>query len=314
MLGHKRWLTVAVLGTTALLAGLFTLFDVQLASSQGAVIEIRRSLGPVPENDPDAAVWDAAPEVNVPLSAQHITVPGGGSVLSVRARALSDGTKVYFRLEWQDDTKDASTVDTDGFRDAAAIQLPLDPGNVPYYCMGQKDGGVNIWHWKADWNEAVLGRDPRDAKPFYGNYYPFEEEDASYAGRAADNPISEAQRSGAVESLIAGGFGTLTTAPKQNVTGTGAWRDGVWRVVFARELAGPEATEARLDGKTLAAAFAVWDGAKQERTGMKATSGWITIQNAAAAGQTALPPWGILLATGVGIVAVVAVGMRTLPS
>jgi hypothetical protein len=78
-------------------------------------------------------------------------------------RSIHNGTEIAFLLEWQDNTKnDRLTPGT--FRDGVAIGLPL--GDAPaFFCMGQLDHYINIWHWKADWQSDI---DRRAAKASEG--------------------------------------------------------------------------------------------------------------------------------------------------
>jgi hypothetical protein len=141
--------------------------------------------------------------------------------------------------------------------------------------MGQANGQVNIWQWKADW-QADIDRGFVNVPEAYPNavadYYPFKNEELFYPGRAAGNLISQTERKTPVENLVAAGFGTLTTAEKQMVAGKGIWQNGKWYVLFARDMtAGGDYTPFK-PGQTTNVAFAVWDGAAGERDGLKSVS------------------------------------------
>ena len=82
---------------------------------------------------------------------------------------------------------------------------------------------------------------------------------------------------GSVETLAAEGFGTLSAQPPDGVKAKGVWKDGTWRVVFARTLAAPgehrfSAAPAKLG--LVPVAFAVWSGDAAERNGLKRLSSW----------------------------------------
>lgn len=82
---------------------------------------------------------------------------------------------------------------------------------------------------------------------------------------------------GLVETLAAEGFGTLTAQPADGVKARGVWKDGTWRVVFARSLAAPgEHHFSAAPGKLglVPVAFAVWSGEAAERDGLKRLSAW----------------------------------------
>lgn len=235
--------------------------------------------------DPNAAVWDSAPALTVPLSAQTETIPrGGGSTKSVKIKSLNDGKTIYFLLEWEDSTPDHLALAAHEFRDACAIQFPEKEGQYGQLCMGLKGSYLNVWHWMADWQQ--------DLKKFQGmkarypnmhvDYYPaFDKElkDDFAAGRKAGNLLSRPKRGSAVEELIAGGAGALAFNPAQNAKGKGAWKDGKWKVMIARSFKAKGRHNTRFtSGLTTAAAVAVWNGARKERSGAKSVSNWFGLE------------------------------------
>ncbi len=48
-----------------------------------------------------------------------------GLVSSMKVSALHNGNSVFFRLVWQDETRDDHIPDTDRFTDAAAVLMPV---------------------------------------------------------------------------------------------------------------------------------------------------------------------------------------------
>ena len=138
--------------------------------------------------------------------------------------------------------------------------------------MGNRAKPVNIWQWRADWQQeietkreleyATKGMD-MDVMIFGGEVNPVE----------ALNPFREVP----IEELNAEGFGTLTPQPntKQNINGKGVWKDGKWQVVFQRSLKSLNKWDIKLERKQpILIAFAVWDGANQDRNGRKMVSMW----------------------------------------
>ena len=91
---------------------------------------------------------------------------------------------------------------------------------------------------------------------------------------------------GAVETLAAEGFGTLTAQPTDGVEAKGIWKDGFWRVVFTRPLrSAPGDHRVPLDPAAqglVPVAFAIWNGDAQERDGLKRLSGWHALRFAQA--------------------------------
>ena len=81
-----------------------------------------------------------------------------------------------------------------------------------------------------------------------------------------------------VEEMNAEGFGTLTPQPrtKQNVLGKGVWKEGKWQVVLYRSLESLNKWDVKFEKERppILIAFAIWDGALQDRNGRKVVSMW----------------------------------------
>ncbi|MGH7230082.1 MAG: ethylbenzene dehydrogenase-related protein [Nitrospiraceae bacterium] len=240
-------------------------FGIPIVSSQGMFIRSHLISGTIPAA-PDDPAWDKIPPMTLPLSGQVITRPlwPEPAARALTVRSAHNGTEIAFLIEWQDNTKnDRLTPGT--FRDGVAVGLPL--GDAPaFFCMGQLDHYINIWHWKADWQSDI---DRRTARP---------------AERKADGEVRRFEviprRKSSVEDLIGGGFSTLTTKEDQGrVQGKATWKDGVWHVVIRRPLASTgQDNEARLEpGRLQTIAFAVWNGENKERNGQKAVAPWFQL-------------------------------------
>lgn len=244
---------------------LFGLYGISAVSSQAVTLRSHLIDGDIPESAGDPR-WQAVPPMTIPLSGQVITRPvwPEPSVRTIAVRSVHNGSDIAFLLEWQDNTQNDKL--TPGvFRDGVAIALPL--GNAPaFFCMGQLDHYLNIWHWKADWQSDI---DRRKAK---------EQERGRQGGVRRFEVIP--RRPSSVEDLIGGGFSTLTSKMSQGrVQGDGEWEKGFWRVVMRRPLkqVDPE-NEARLEpGWIQSIAFAVWNGENQERNGQKAIAPWLQL-------------------------------------
>ena len=258
--------------TISLILGLFVgasllgWWGIPFVSSEGMIIRSYYLSGEVPTS-PDDPAWTKTPTMTLPLSGQVITRPvwPEPTARSLAIRSIHNGKEIVFLLEWQDNTKnDRLTPGT--FRDGAAIGLPL--GDAPaFFCMGQLDHYINIWHWKADWQSDIDRRAARggEKKPEGGEARRFE---------------VIPRRASSVEDLVGGGFSTLTSKQSQGrVQGKANWKDGVWHVVMRRPLVStdPE-NEARLDpGRLQAVAFAIWNGENKERNGQKAVAPWFQL-------------------------------------
>ena len=247
---------------------LLSWFGVPAVSSQGIVIRSHFVEGEIPSHPSDPA-WEKLAPLPIPLSGQVITRPvwPDPSARALSIRSFHNGKEIGFLMEWQDATRNEKL--TPGvFRDGAAVALPL--GDAPaFFCMGQLDHYVNIWHWKADWQSDVDRRQARakQKKRKRGGIRRFE---------------VIPRRPSSVEDLIGGGFSTLTSKKSQGrIKGQAEWKRGFWRVVMKRPLTQPGddlENEAVLDpGRMQAIAFAVWNGENKERNGQKAVAAWMQL-------------------------------------
>ncbi len=254
-----------VLGGVLLGAVVLGWLGIPVVSSEGMILRSQFLEVKIPRQ-PDDPTWERIPPMTLPLSGQVFTRPiwPNPTARALIVRSVHNGTGLSFLFEWQDTTKnDKLTPGT--FRDGMAVGLPL--GDAPaFFCMGQLDHYINIWHWKADWQSDV---DRRAAK-------------AKQRRRRGGVRRFEVipRRASSVEDLIGGGFSTLTTKRRQGrVKGQARWNRGVWQLVMTRSLASGEGeNEARLEpGRLQAIAFAVWNGENQERNGQKAVAPWFQL-------------------------------------
>jgi len=263
-LGRSRYVLLSVLSGLIVVASVLGGLDIPLVSSAGMIIRSYAVQGEVPIAPEDPA-WAKIPPMTLPLSGQVITRPvwPEPTARALVVRSIHNGIDIAFLLEWQDNTKnDRLTPGT--FRDGVAIGLPL--GDAPaFFCMGQLDHYINIWHWKADWQSDIDRRAARASEKKEGGVRTFE---------------VIPRRLSSVEDLIGGGFSTLTTKEKQGrVQGKALWKDGVWHVVMRRPLSSEEQeNEAKLiPGRVQTVSFAVWNGENKERNGQKAVAPWFQL-------------------------------------
>ncbi len=263
-LGRSRHLLLGFLSSLVVVGSVLGGFGIPLVSSAGLSIRSHLVQGDLPSSPEDPA-WAKIAPATLPLSGQVITRPvwPEPTARALVVRSVHNGTDIVFLLEWQDNTKnDRLTPGT--FRDGVAIGLPL--GDAPaFFCMGQLDHYINIWHWKADWQSDIDRRAARSAEKKEGGVRTFE---------------VIPRRLSSVEDLIGGGFSTLTTKEKQGrVQGKALWKDGVWHVMMQRPLSSEEQeNEAKLvPGRVQTVSFAVWNGENKERNGQKAVAPWFQL-------------------------------------
>lgn len=237
-------------------------------------------------SDPDDALWASAPEVVIPLMPLWWRE---GYIDRVRVRTVHDGQRLAFRLEWNDATRDVEGLRQQSFPDGAAIQLTASEA-PPLFVMGTTDEVVNIWHWKALWDEDRRGfQDVAQMFPHLTSDAYFGSQKGWGAGPLddglfipalhLDNPVSR-RRQSSIEEANAAGLGTYTaqSGDDQDVEGSSSWKNGVWRVSFVRDLkaAGRRDVTFR-SGQKVSVAFAVWDGHGGDRNGQKSVSIWNTL-------------------------------------
>jgi hypothetical protein len=240
---------------------------------------------------PDDGAWKDAPVYGAALVPQDMVEPRllEPSTERVEVRAIADGERIAFRLDWKDATRD-ELPGIGRYSDACAVQLPMAGGpDLPAPQMGEGQRPVEITYWRAFWQGAVEGRED-SIRSLYPNatvdHYPFqaaslapgseaqEEMAKRYApARALGNDMA-GPRERPVEDLIAEGPGTTRPADEpQQSDGWGVRTQDGWSVVLSRPL--PQAV--RTGGRTQVA-FAIWQGAKAEAGSRKMRSVWIPLR------------------------------------
>jgi hypothetical protein len=273
----------------ALLA-LVVLLGCQAEPAQEVATEVRALRRSTVSADPADAAWQDAPEYRATLLLQDMVEPRllAPSTPEVRVRALTDGTKLAFRLEWPD----ASPSDVPGpakFSDACAVQLPAAASaDAPAPQMGEAGRPVEITYWRASWQATVDGR-ADDIRALYPaaavDGYPFDaaslapgspEQEAMakrYApARALGNELA-GPRAQPVQDLVSEGPGTLRPAERAVSEGRGRRTPAGWSVVLVRPLGGRPAGDA-----PRVVAFAVWSGEHGEVGARKMRTGWVPLR------------------------------------
>jgi mono/diheme cytochrome c family protein len=222
--------------------------------------------------DPENPFWETMDPTRIVLNPLW---PEKDLIYAVAVRAVHDHRRLAILCTWKDPVPDSAPVRVQDFQDAIALQFSMNE-NTPFLGMGDAANPVNIWQWKAAWQQEAEG-----SRPDLASAYPAMHVD-TYFGTSyrtavdAGNPVALPHRS-PVEDANARGFGTLKTQPpsRQNVNGKGIWRDGSWSVIFVRELNPTEPEDVKfVVGRPVPIAFAVWDGQNRDRNGRKVVSNW----------------------------------------
>ncbi len=105
----------------------------------------------------DDPVWQNVDYLDLPMAGQVIFDPRDfiAPITNARVRGVYTGSELAVMVEWTD--KQPNKGDDGNPPDAARIQFPAKApeGAEPYFFMGDKKLGVNIWQWKASDNLGV---------------------------------------------------------------------------------------------------------------------------------------------------------------
>ncbi len=216
------------------------------------VIRALRVDGALPD-DPNDPRWDEAPAITFPFAPNVIK----GERLyyslndTVTVRALYNVDDIALRLDIDDRsfsvpgaTEEVPYRD-DQFTptpDAAAIQFPIEipvTSERPWFRHGDPGHGVNMWYWRAPNQEA-------------GNPQQVALMDAT----GPDEPPTHRPEIG-------------------DLAGSGAWENGMWRIVFTRPLETEDGRDLQFEvGRYIPVAFANWDGWAGQQGSRHSMTSW----------------------------------------
>lgn len=243
----------------------------------GDLIVAKKTDQDIPLN-PFSSLWQQAKEAKIPLVPQTAVKPRTpvSQNRELTVRVLYNDKDVGILLEWVDSERNETMAGVDSFADAAAVAFPMKYGAgqaLPYIGMGHKGNPINIWHWKASW-QADIDKGFQGVDETAKGQVPTVATTQNFSGEQAGSPLAKKKHKGPVENLLAEGFGTLTSTGEDALEGKGVFQDGRWHVVIKRRLGGSAESVALDRGGLVPVTFAVWDGAKKERNGMKGITRW----------------------------------------
>jgi len=200
--------------------------------------------------DPRSPFWQHAEAHEVPMCQTPIAMVQHLSPFMALSEAHGKIDKLTFRmthnrntvnvwLTWADASRDDRIKDLNQFVDAVAVMFPMTE-DAPAATMGNADNPVNAWLWRAD--KAV----PYD--------------------------------------VLAYGFGTSRRRDGRTLglNVQSHYEDGRWLVVFQRKLRRSHSDSPQVSFKSnglCGIAFAVWDGANNDRSAQKSYSGeWLPFE------------------------------------
>ena len=130
------------------------------AVANAADIKAVKVSGAIPTS-PDNPFWSerygptALKHVIIDMDPQMITNPmwPNPSTKYVFVKAATNGKEIAVHLEYNDPTRNDIMVTSQQYKDQVAIMFPVKQGGEePPFTMGGDGERVNIWQWKATWN------------------------------------------------------------------------------------------------------------------------------------------------------------------
>lgn len=240
--------------------------------------------------DPWAGYWNASRPARFVLIAQQMVPPRPEHVTTegIQVQAIHDGTRVAFRLRWQD--AEASEAGRLGeYSDAVALQFPVADDRLPPVTMGAAGMPVHIFHWRAQYQRDAERGKP-EVKDLYPNasidMYSMDFKDApggSQQEREQFNPAvalgnPQSSKKSGVDEILAEGFATSEVQAGHGSLARGEWKDGWWTVVITRPLAIEGGSTMRA-GAATSVAWAVWQGGEHEVGSRKSVGiNWVPLK------------------------------------
>ena len=135
------------------------------ANANAATIQALKVSGNIP-TDPTDPFWSnygptKGKHIVIDMDPQMITNPmwPNPSTKWVNVKAATNGKEIAVRLQWTDPTRNDMMVQSQQYKDQAAIMFPVNQGGEePPFTMGGDGERVNIWQWKATWDKEGAGK------------------------------------------------------------------------------------------------------------------------------------------------------------
>ena len=151
------------------------------AVANAADIKAVKVSGAIP-TAPDDPFWSerygptALKHVIIDMDPQMITNPmwPNPNTKYVFVKAATNGKEIAVHLEYNDPTRNDIMVQSQQYKDQAAIMFPVKQGGEePPFTMGGDGERVNIWQWKATWNREGAGKNDNSAMGDMEDQYKF---------------------------------------------------------------------------------------------------------------------------------------------
>jgi len=256
------------------------------AVSAGSAITAVKVNGNIDKVSYDSAVWKQAKMTTVTLYPQTTIefndkkaneLNADAKAITAQIGAIYNGKQIAFIMKWADGTKNVTYANTtDTYADGFAIQFASDaknPKELPYIGMGS-DGRPVVIHLQ---------------KEVYGSYEPNGNGDVAHQvnpnqthlfGKDLEAYNIHVRSLGSNDyekTFVAEGFRSTTEI--KDGSSKGYLRFGYankgWSGTLSRPL---KDAYVNLDAAAIPVAFAIWDGAKMNRNGLKYLTGWTAVK------------------------------------
>ena len=261
-------------------------------SADASAIVATKTSDSLSDVKPEDGFWDDATFSNVVLYPQTaisfndkkaLELNKNNGSKTAKVAAVYNDKVIALSIQWNDASADViQTATTDTYADGVAMQFAktTDATKLPYIGMGSEGREVAIYLQKVQFNTFEPNGngnvDLQVSRNQTNLYDQFESKDLT----DFDNKVANAGSDDYERVFVSAGFRSMTevrgTESKSymNITRT---NDG-WRAILVRPLKDGLADLS----KSFPVAFALWDGGKHNRNGLKLLSGWNAVTLGAA--------------------------------
>ncbi|MDY0116474.1 MAG: ethylbenzene dehydrogenase-related protein [Sulfurimonadaceae bacterium] len=244
----------------------------------------------------DSTVWKQAKMTKVALYPQTTIafndkkaneINGEAKAIEAQVGAIYNATQIAFIIKWADGTKNVTYANTtDTYADGFAVQFATDykdPKKLPYIGMGS-DGRPVLIHLQ---KEAYGSYEPNGKGDVVHQVNPNQTDLFGKDLKAFNKKVRSLGNNDYEKNFIAEGFRS-TTEIKDGSSNSYArfnYANRGWTGTLSRPL---KDNYLNLNAAAIPVAFAVWDGEKMGRNGLKYLTGWTAVTLEGTKGSTAL--------------------------
>lgn len=264
------------------------------AFANSPVIKVHKVSDDISNVDVSSGDWRGADETLVTLYPQTTiklndkkanTLNKDNMAKEIYVKAITDGKHIAFKLRWSDESKSiqsGNAIKNTEFPDGFAVQFAAkydDPKKLPYIGMGSKDRPVVVYLQKAVQKLfEPNGNGDVEKQVNRSNAHAFNSE-INHDLEKFDIDVEQLAVRDYQKAFVAEGFGSMTeikdhsTKFNAQMQYNDSWfGEDEWEGIVVRSL---NDEYVKFYNDPFPVAFAVWDGAKMGRDGLKTLSTWI---------------------------------------